>query len=623
MKNHISEELPARKHPQSSLSVKSKSNDGESDREEKTPEARVRQAKYDIRYRARREGIPLRQAYSQYMQNSSMSESEKMEVRKALFSEGGMQAEDFNIEQLASTSVANALFKVFVEGNSKDYSEDSGEYIEELKAHLNKYVNSANKKYKVRVTDKNGVSYVRYADRQKISELRSNPNIDSVEMTEYGTPYEGERSKGERTAAAKSGKGLDAVGKEDSDVDNDGKKNDPNDKYLLNRRKKIGDAMKTRMEALDPVGQEDDDIDNDGKVDKNDKYLKNRRKKIGNAIATQKEEFIGEVVKEKKNPKDATINVMKGTNRKVINLSPKMGISEDSYSKFLNKVHNLNEKAESEQQQKLFGLALSVKRGKTSRSEVSAEVLKIVDTMSEKKIRDFAKTKHEGIPVHKEETACDSSEPKRDTRGDYAKKEVIKNKLRSGMGIKNPIVMISDEEDVKEGAGLSVGISKLAGNLLSNPRTSSEQGAKNFQKNVADPIGKAVKGAARAVLQPANMSPEAQKARRDKYRPEEVEFDGEVIDEKTRYAKETGINYRKGKPQPKGGSAKDDKAFQIVSKMMGFGRAGVEPRGKKKEPGKKPPAAGERGGPMSPAQKVQRNRDAAKRGEENMSSRFD
>ena len=143
------------------------------------------------------------------MQNSSMSESEKMEVRKALFSEGGVQAEDFNIDQLASTSVANALFKVFVEGNSKDYSEDSGEYIEELKAHLNKYNNSENKKYKVRVTDKNGVSYVRYADRQKISELRSNPNIDSVEMTEYGTPYEGERSKGERTAAAKSGKDYD------------------------------------------------------------------------------------------------------------------------------------------------------------------------------------------------------------------------------------------------------------------------------------------------------------------------------------------------------------------------------------------------------------------------------
>ena len=63
----------------------------------------------------------------------------------------------------------------------------------------------------------------------------------------------------------------------------------------------------------------------------------------------------------------------------------------------------LDEKAESEQQQKLFGLALSVKRGETPRSEASAEVLKIVDGMSEKKIRDFAKTKHEGIPKKVEE----------------------------------------------------------------------------------------------------------------------------------------------------------------------------------------------------------------------------
>lgn len=60
--------------------------------------------------------------------------------------------------------------------------------------------------------------------------------------------------------------------------------------------------------------------------------------------------------------------------------------------------YQLSEKAESEQQQKIFGLALSVKIGKTPRSKVSAEVLKIVDSMSEKKIRDFAKTSHEGIP---------------------------------------------------------------------------------------------------------------------------------------------------------------------------------------------------------------------------------
>ena len=60
--------------------------------------------------------------------------------------------------------------------------------------------------------------------------------------------------------------------------------------------------------------------------------------------------------------------------------------------------YDLLEKAESKQQQKLFGLALSVAREETPRSEVRDEVLKIVDGMSEKEIRKFAKTSHDGLP---------------------------------------------------------------------------------------------------------------------------------------------------------------------------------------------------------------------------------
>ena len=37
-------------------------------------------------------------------------------------------------------------------------------------------------------------------------------------------------------------------------------------------------------EGMDAVGKEDDDINNDGKTDSTDKYLKNRRKKIGQSI---------------------------------------------------------------------------------------------------------------------------------------------------------------------------------------------------------------------------------------------------------------------------------------------------------------------------------------------------
>lgn len=41
-------------------------------------------------------------------------------------------------------------------------------------------------------------------------------------------------------------------------------------------------------ESLDPVGKEDADINNDGKVDDTDKYLKNRREKIGQSIKSKK-----------------------------------------------------------------------------------------------------------------------------------------------------------------------------------------------------------------------------------------------------------------------------------------------------------------------------------------------
>ena len=157
-------------------------------------------------------------------------------------------------DDLAVDGVASALYKVFVEKKEEE---------KELElAYLQQLDEQPSKKYKVRVTDKNGKSYVRFADRAKITELRGNPNIESVEMTEHGEPYEGERKRGEKTARAKGG-GLDPVGKEDKDVNNDGKVN-KTDKYLMKRRKAIGKAIKMRAEeyladgtiSTEPKGKE-------------------------------------------------------------------------------------------------------------------------------------------------------------------------------------------------------------------------------------------------------------------------------------------------------------------------------------------------------------------------------
>lgn len=223
MKKHIAEDLPARKHPQAQLSAQAKKPEGPekgSEREsaggDKSPEERISQAASDIRYRARREKITLMQAYTQFMQNSSMPEEQKRAVREKLFGKGGTQAEDFDMymKQSASSAMAKALYKVFVENKEEVID------INELKSNLREASPGGDKKYKVRVTDKkSNVTYVRYANREKINQLRAKGL--EVEMTEYGTPYEGEKERGEQTASALGG------GKAKKDYDRDGKIESP------------------------------------------------------------------------------------------------------------------------------------------------------------------------------------------------------------------------------------------------------------------------------------------------------------------------------------------------------------------------------------------------------------
>jgi len=253
MSTDIAESLPKRKFAPAAMAkakaksappaakAKAKGGSGKGASEEGS-EKKIRQAVYDIRYRARREDIDLKAAFSQYMSNSSLGQAERTAVREKLFGKAGGVSEKYinSADELAVDGVADALYKVFVEKNDQE---------KELElAYLQQLDEEPTKKYKVRVTDKNGKSYVRFADRAKITELRQNPNIESVEMTEHGDAYEGERKKGKMTARAKAGKKLDPVGKEDADVDNDGDV-DKSDKYLLKRRKAIGKAIRTQAEA--------------------------------------------------------------------------------------------------------------------------------------------------------------------------------------------------------------------------------------------------------------------------------------------------------------------------------------------------------------------------------------
>jgi hypothetical protein len=465
MTTKIFEELPSRNNKPTNSNL---GGQGSSDMKAKT-EKRVSQAASDIRYKAESEKKPIAQAFKEYMANSSLSGQERNMVKAKIF--GKTMAEDYNIEQFASSSVANALFKVFVEGveNSSTLGE---EYLEELMKKNTK----GETLYWVKVQYKNGSSYTRWADRSRMREILSNPNVESVEMVDSRPP----RDQEDRSTKDRDGDGkVESGAKEHAGL--------------------VHNAIQRKRGGI-PDGKDTSSVKED--LD----FLEEKKKK------------------------DKKYDVMRGKgNASRVKLFPEINKShneevnlENGYSKFLNMIQEKTLTAAETAKKEEIVKALKPEYGKTNKTYAIA-------TSVAKKVA--------------EETACDSSEPQRDVRGDYAKTNLIKNKLRSALGVKNPIVMVSNEENVKEGLGLSVGISKAVGQIGSNPRTSSEQGAKNFQKNVTDPVGKAVKGAVRAVVQPANNSSAAQKARENKYRPEEVELERELVDEASAAAK-------RGLPEP-------------------------------------------------------------------------
>ena len=85
---------------------------------------------------------------------------------------------------------------------------------------------------------------------------------------------------------------LDPVGKEDADVDNDGKKNDSNDKYILKRREAIRKAIAAKKKVSEQLGEE-----LVIEVSGEEKEVKIKEKKVNNKIIINPElkESISEI----------------------------------------------------------------------------------------------------------------------------------------------------------------------------------------------------------------------------------------------------------------------------------------------------------------------------------------
>jgi len=115
---------------------------------------------------------------------------------------------------------------------------------------------------------------------------------------------------------------LDPVGKEDSDVDNDGKKNTKKDKYLLNRRQAIAQAISTQEEKEVKKWWDDD---GDGKgYEEGEVSGKFKKKKVTKEGYSNWRQDLAEVMTDTKADKKIT---EKQINNKVV-INPKLDLGE-------------------------------------------------------------------------------------------------------------------------------------------------------------------------------------------------------------------------------------------------------------------------------------------------------
>ena len=154
--------------------------------------------------------------------------------------------------------------------------EPEGEELQEITTKDTK----SGTKFKVRVKDKKtNSSYIRFATRDKIAQLRSDPKIASVEMTDEGqTPEE----RGEKKAQAAGG---GSPKKAKKDYDGDGKVETGSQEYLGSRDKAIKKAMKKRSVTTEAQSNWREDLKEImGEVEKTEGKKSKSKKKNGICI---------------------------------------------------------------------------------------------------------------------------------------------------------------------------------------------------------------------------------------------------------------------------------------------------------------------------------------------------
>ena len=161
-------------------------------------------------------------------------------------------------------------------------------------------------------------------DMEKMGTSMKNPHFEEVEVDEAMSNYDRARKRAAQRAADRNA--ARAAGKTGVV---------PGVGYVSPRKERetyVDSAGTTRhksgakMEGLDPVGKEDGDVNNDGKKDSTDSYLMKRRKAIGKALASTKKAKVSEGVRD--------LDPEKGTAERKARLEKKRGMKMDDHPQF-------------------------------------------------------------------------------------------------------------------------------------------------------------------------------------------------------------------------------------------------------------------------------------------------
>ena len=425
---------------------------------------------------------------------------------------------------------------------------------------------------------------------------------------------------------------LDPVGKEDGDVNNDGKK-DSTDSYLMKRRKAIGNAMKKKLKESRSLSEVmTDEVDDKPIKEKNVKNKIKINPKLGEAV----EDLGGELLEmtevdeavyggtPKEEPKDTRMTVTNADKKantpayRAFKAGDKRYKAADHMKEGVRDVDP--EKGTAERKARL-----EKKRGMKmdDHPQYKKEEVEVDEAMMAGPRKDAMKKKEYSAKSGSDRAIAFNigtrrdvsvSDPKIKSRGGRADKRTGEGDRGMGNAAKRRM-----KEDV------SLGKSSVSSEI---PEEMSPQEIQ-LQKKKAT-IDKMIAQRRKVELAKGNAPTKTMgegkgdpcwdthemkgmKKKGNRMVPNCVPKEEVELDERTRFAKETGKDFKTGNPSEKGGTRTGTSAFDKVSRemrktggVMSSRGKGIQPQGKKKEKG----AKGYKG--VTPVDKI-RNRLAQKR----------